>query len=55
MSNPPKAQRLQRMFNENEFDTLTEEQAQNLVDVLQSQTRDICKVIKDNVPFKIEI
>lgn len=53
MADPPKAQRLQRFMNDNEFDTLDQNQAENLIEIVEEKCRETVKAIIDNVPFKI--
>ncbi len=49
MDDPPKAQRLDRIFNYGEFDLCTQDQIENIIEILESHHIDIIKFLKDNL------
>lgn len=53
MTDVPKAQRLQRLMNEDNFDTLSESQCKELIRLLKKEALSTIKFIKDNVPYKL--
>lgn len=53
MFEPPKAQRLTRMFNEDDFSTLSEDQVVNLIETLRNETEKTIKIILEKVPYTI--
>lgn len=55
MINPPKAQRLQRLMNKNEFDLLDQEQVEDLINIIQRNSETQIKFLIENVPFVLKI
>lgn len=55
MKDKPKSQRLQRLLNKNDFDTLDEKQCIELIKLLRKETEFVVRCIKENAPFKIDL
>lgn len=46
----PRAQRVQKLMNDNEFEKLNKEQTIELINIIDTEAKDTIQIIKDNSP-----